>query len=410
MLDFHELMYSLKQHKTRSAITCAGIIWGIFILILLLGLGNGFETGIFQLLGNFSRNSLWVIGGQSKPGNSYGMPKPVEFDTATLNLLKKKHKEIIYLSPEALVPNNLPVVCEDKVGYFTIKGVTSEYFEIKMLDFIRGRAFNKLDESEKLPYAIIGKRIAKTFFQKNDGVVGKYIVIGSEHFKIIGLLEDGTIFSQSEAGSILVPYSTFLERLNPDSFTNLALTWNENLSSDQMEEQVRATLSNFLDFDIEDENALFFFSLDKQVAVFGKLFQSVKVFIWFIGISLLISGMVGVANIMYISVRERTKEIGIRMAVGAKPKVVLKYILAESTFLTLIAGCTGVLLGVLVINTLNFLIDYLYGDEMIIKNLFIDPYAVFGAFLALVIAGVVAGMIPARKAANIVPVEALRFE
>jgi len=411
MLGVHELLYSLKQHKTRSSITCVGIIWGIFILIVLLGLGNGLEKGVYKLLGNFSRNSLWIIGGQSTLGNSDGLTKPVEFDTTTLNIIRQKHKGIKYLSPEAMIPGGMPVIFQDKVGYFTIKGVGPDYLKIKMLNISEGRGFNEFDNSKKRLNVIIGKRVAKTLFKENGRVIGNYLEIDGEHFRIVGLLNDGTIFSQSESGTVFIPYRTFSERLKPGSFANFVLTWDKQLSSDQMEEQLRSTLSGIIGFDKEDKNSLFFFSLDKQIEVFEKLFRSIKVFIWFIGVSLLVSGMVGVGNVMFISVSERTKEIGIRMAVGAKPKVVLKSILAESIFLTVVAGCLGILLGVLAIHIANFLTDYLYSEQhLIIGDLYVDPLAIFGAFVALVIAGIIAGMIPARKAANIAPVEAIRFE
>jgi len=409
--QLEDIIHSLKQNKLRNILTGFGVAWGIFILVILLGAGNGFQTGIMKLFGSFAQNSLWVYGGQSSSveiGMTEG--KLILFNEEDVNIIGKRFTEIESISPETTIPRSI-VSFKENFGAYTIKGISEDYFKIKILDIDHGRTFNKLDNSEKRKVAIISNKIKKVLFKQNNAV-GQFINISGTWFKVIGVLDEGNIFTQSEQNAIFIPFNSVKENYNiGNEFNTFGFTLKSGVNTKDFEIKLKKILANRIGFDRFDEKALFVLNFDEQIKSFDKLFNGIKAFLFFIGVCLLLSGIIGIGNIMLIVVKERTKEIGIRKAIGAKSNSIIMMILSESVVITFIAGLVGLLLGIGVTNLVNLIITQFYDKEdVLISNFGINiPIALLSMFL-IVVSGCLAGLYPAKKAAEIMPVVAINHE
>ncbi len=406
----NDIIFSITHHKLRTFLTGFGVAWGIFILVLLLGTSSGLEKGMLQLLSGFARNSIWLYGGHStaeKGKNKYN--RAVTFDTSTLHNLKKNYAEQIqFLSQEVQVANQ--VSYKGKKHHTPVRAVSSDYFHVKILTPQTGRLLNQADDSRGNKVVVIGQQVKEQLFEKKQAL-GKQLQIGNCFFEVVGILKSGTIFSQSEQNSIFLPYQTAVKSLHaPRTFAVLGLTLKPKCNTAKAEEQIKGYLGKLLSIDPNDTNALYVFNFNQQVKSFQKLFKGLNIFLWFIGICLLLSGMVGVSNIMFVIVNERTREIGIRKAVGAKRKHILWMILFESSAITILAGLLGVLLGSVLLSVIQYAIEKLADGDFLIRDISINWATVLGALFILIFSGMIAGFIPAKKATEIEPIEAMRYD
>ncbi len=407
---YSEIIYSLKKHKTRNVLTGFGVAWGIFILMLLLGTGQGLQDGIFRLFSSFVKNSIWVYGGQisEDAGNNYQVGTPVVFDESLLTDVKQRFKEVDLITPEIHHHQNSIITFKNKNQIGSLKGVGTEYFDIKLLKLSKGRAINKKDVESQRPVCVIGHNINKVL-SKNNSLIGKWINISGTLFKVIGVLEKGSVFEQGEQNSIYVSINSFQTYFNNENtYSIFGILLKPNSSSTIFEKELKSFLGKRLKFDKTDNKALFISNVNEQVSSFKKLFSGIKLFLWFVGISILLSGIIGIGNIMLVIVKERTYEIGIRKALGARSRSILFMILSESVAITLLAGLIGLLLGVAVITLANYVLKISYDtNELLISSLNINYSAVITAVVLLVISGALAGLFPAKKASEISPVKAL---
>lgn len=403
----HDISSSIIRHKMRSVLTGFGVGWGIFILVILLGVSKGTEAGIKTLLEGFAQNSIWFYGGQSKLTGE--QPKQILFDKQQLidlkNVLGGALKEI---SPESNLNEYGMVVQGDKSMHCQVKAVTNQYFNIKLLNIKDGRLLNPKDIDERRRVVVIGQQVRDGLFKKGEKVIGKYISIGEVQFKVIGILKSGTLSDQSEQGSIFIPISTTESTMNKgEKFAVFGLTLKKDIDVKQAEERIRHYLAKQVGFDYKKKEALFVFNFEEQSEIFDKLFQGLNIFFWFIGICLLLSGIIGVTNIMLVVVAERTKEIGIRKAIGAHPRIIISMILIESTGITLVAGIIGIAFGYVALKIIDL---YLKGEAFLIKETQIDLTVTGGALLILILSGMIAGIVPATKAMKIRPIKAIQIE
>lgn len=408
-----EALISIKQSKTRSILAGFGVAWGIFILIILLGAGKGFQKGILQLFSSFAKNSLWVYGGEVSEDNlnKSMFRKFILFDQTDIAILKRRFHEIESISPELNFSGNSLTSYQQYSTYPLIKGVQADYFNVKIIKPEEGRLLNILDNKEYRRVALIGWQIADVLFP-SESPLGKSININGTYFTIVGIIKKDSIFTQNEQNAIYVPYNSFTDCLNESrGFNTFVLTLSEKTDATVFEKEVKSFLSKRKGFDPDDKKALFILNFENQVKEFNKLFNGVNIFLWFIGSCLLLSGIVGISNIMLVIVKERTFEIGIRKAIGAKSQTILAMILTESIMITTIAGAIGLSLGALFIGLLNWIIaSFFDSNDMLFTSASIDfPVVIFALFI-LVFAGCFAGFLPAKKAADITPVEAIRYE
>lgn len=405
-----DILYSIINQKMRTILTGFGVAWGIFILVLLLGASGGFEKGILQLLNGFAQNSIWLYGGYStaeKGNNKY--TKQVTFNSETINKLIDNYSEIIdFISPEVQANSN--IIFKEKNLNTQIRGVLPDYFKIKILKPEYGRLLNAGDNIRKNKVAVIGERVKNRFFEKTTAL-GKELQIGNSFYKVVGILEGGNMFNQAEQNSVFIPFKTIVSGLNlKDEFNVIGLTLNKSCDAKIAEKHIKNYLGRHLNIDANNTNALYVFNFNQQVESFQKIFKGLNIFLWFIGICLLLSGMVGVSNIMFVIVKERTREIGIRKAVGAKRKHILWMILLESASITLMAGGIGVLLGAGTLSIAEYGIQKMAGSDFLIKDIGINWGTSVGALFILIFSGIIAGFIPATHATEIEPIEAMRYD
>ena len=411
MLNIYQLeetWHSLKQHKNRNLLTGFGVAWGIFILVLLVGAGEGLQKGIMVLFQDYTQNSIWVYGGQttmSKPGQSEG--RDILFEEQDITIISHYFEEIKHISPE-VVYNGQKLYSKTKSHKrFSCYGVNSKYFNIKTFSTSKGRLLNPNDENRKANVAVIGEKIATGLFGKSDPI-GQHFCLDGIWLKVIGTLEEKSLFSDNQ-NHIYIPFSTLKAHFNNNhKFDCFALALNKGAAPDKFEETLVQYLSKKFQFSQTDDNAIYIDNLQTDAKTFTSLFKIIKGFLWLVGICMLLTGIVGVSNIMLVVVKERTQEIGIRKAIGAKPQSILLMILAESVVITLVAGLVGLLSASGLMSLINAALGSMIMDKSsIFKGLDINFTLAIGALILLVVSGAVAGLYPAQKAASVMPIKAL---
>lgn len=407
----YEIYYSIKQNKIRTLLSGFGISWGILILVVLLGAGKGFSNSVMDVFSIFAQKSLYVYGGTTSiKHNNTGEGEPVRFDMRFIDNVKRKFSGVKAISPEITSGSFTPVMNKDRSAYFKIIGINADYMRIKILRISgNGRCFNEADIRNARNVAIIGENVQTILFGK-EKATGKQINIGGIYFKVIGVLKNDDIFSASEVNSVYIPYSSYKNNVDNYSLINaFCLYLDKNTDAKSFEDELRTFSAHKLQFSTEDKQALQILNFETQTSAFEGLFKGLNVFIWIVGICFLISGMVGVSNIMFVVIKERTNEIGIRMAVGATPKSILMLILTESVVVTLLAGIVGLVLGVGVLEVINWALSVSQNTGMI-KSVEIDISVGILSLVVLIISGIIAGAFPAMKASTIQPIDAIRNE
>lgn len=405
-VDFwYEIYESVKRKPTRAILTGIGITWGIFILIILVGIGSGFERGVFKLFSGFSKSMTYVYASQttmSYEGTSVG--RKITFTEDDMKMLKRSISQIDKISPEVSQWNVVSVA--DERGWFETKGVSSEYFAIKLLQTEKGRTLNFLDASENRNVVLIGKNVAAVLFGKQEPV-GKMIQINQVLYKVVGIIKN-TLLNNMEARAVYIPYSVWLNSNNAArEFTTLVFSLKSKVETPKIHTRVRCLMARKYRFDPTDEKVFYFNSMEEQVKAFSNLFVMLRKFLWFMGVSALVSGIIGVGNIMYSSAKERTREVGIRKSVGANTSSIKAMIMWESIALTFISGCLGLLSGWGVLKVVGWFIS---DDVMMMDKPGIDIPTAVAAMVILVISGTLAGLKPALYAAELNPIDALRDE
>lgn len=407
-----ETYSSIRQHKSRSVLTGSGITWGIFILVILLGIGNGFRRGMLNMFKDYASNSMWITGYYVKESREGGKPidYKIRFNDEVLRKLKLKIPEITFISPEISMGRSLPVSYKNSIGAYGIKGIGRDYMRIKTLNVDMGRNLNLKDYIEKRRNIIIGKQIKDALFGKEEPI-GKNINIAGAFFKVVGVLEGGTLYGMLEQNSIYTPdvvlYNVFNVEKEYDTF---GLLLNNKTLTNKHEEEIRSFLAEELKFNVNDTRALYIQNIQLQVGAFNILFDGVNVFLWFIGGCILLCGAIGVTNTMMLATKERTREFGIRKAIGATPTTIIQLVISESIIVTAFFGIIGLVLGYIGIEVYNWFTSFQTNENRIFETAYINVNVVLVALILLIICGVISGIFPAKKAASIRPIKALNQE
>jgi putative ABC transport system permease protein len=404
---WEEIFSVIKKNKLRTFLTGFSVAWGIFMLIILLGSGRGLENGVRQQFESSAVNTLWVWGGETtlaykglKPG------REITFENTDYDQIKSTVSGIEYIAGRTFVWGDNLISYKSEYGNFDIRSVHPDYGIIERLKILEGRFINPIDIRQSLKVATIGSAVKQALF-KDKTAIGEYINIRGILFKVVGIYEDDD-GRQDNQRAVYIPISTAQKVfVGEDMVQTLSVTVGSRdvKDSKKMEEDIRTKIANQHTFDKEDKQAMFIWNGVEEFKKFMDLFAAIRLFVWIIGIGTIIAGIVGVSNIMMISVKERTKEIGIRKSIGATPFSIVALILQESIFITGFAGYIGLVLGVGLLELVS---------PHVQSEFFKNPEANIGiaisATVVLIIAGTVAGFIPARRAAAIKPVEALRDE
>lgn len=420
MIDqFQEIYDTLKKNKLRTALTGLSVSWGIFILIVLLGAGNGLKNGVMQ---NFSsravnRINLWP-GTTSIPYQGLKTERNLNFTESEVDLIRQEVEESRTIT--ARINSTQTIAYGKEYGSYSVRGVMPGYYDIEKLIIGNGegRFINQLDMREQNKVIVLDKKIADLLFT-NEDPLGKQVKVGRLMFKVVGVNSKKEQWGGSNA---YIPFTTAQTIFNPNrkfwqiTFTVDGLQTEEE--NDRFNESLRTLMGRRLNFDPADQQALWINNAQSEYVETMKIFGGITLFVTIIGILTLIAGIVGVSNIMLVSVKERTREIGIRKAIGATPMAILKTIILESIFITTLFGYIGMMLGIGLTELVNFFMVQSANGQPVTDepqmSIFTNPtvdlgYALF-ATVILIIAGVIAGYLPARKAVRVQPIEAMRQE
>lgn len=416
--NWDEILQALTANVFRTVLTAFGVFWGIFILVILLAAGNGLENGVKKGFDGIATNTMFMWS-QSTSKAYKGLPKIRRYDfrNSDVAALKQAIPDLRYVSPRNQLgdfngTNN--VVRGTKTSAFTIYGDYPELIKQQPMDIIKGRFVNQQDINERRKVAVIGKGVISELYGKEEESVGTYIKINGINFMVVGVYaskqQGGN--AEQEQKNIFIPFTTFQQAFNyGDKVGWMALTAKDESSITELKPKILEIIKALHSVHPTDERAVGNFDLYEQFNKVQSLFNILKVIAYFVGTLVLISGVIGISNIMLIVVKERTKEIGIRRALGATPGAIRGQILSESIFLTIISGMLGIAVATGIIALLNMALDSMPpGGNTMFANPSVDLRVVFVALLILVGSGLLAGFIPAQTAINVKPVDALRTE
>lgn len=410
---WQEIFQTIAKNKVRTFATAFGVFWGILMLILLLGAGQGLQNGVQQSMLLDAINSIWVI--PARTSISYeGMPagRQHPFQEEDLESVFTEVSGIEFMSPENWLMGNYIVKYKNRGSAFGVYGTKSDYFDIKVTMKIQsGRSLNLLDDREKRKVCYIGNRVAESIFPEGIDPVGEYLDIKGSMFRVVGVFKFEASNGMDQAQRIYVPFSTYQQIFNPDKSVSLfAVTTALGTMGKQLEGDILELLKIRQSIHPDDDQAFWVHNQEENFRQVQNLFNGIKAFIWLVGIGTLTAGIVGVSNIMIIVVKERTKEIGIRKAMGATPNSIVGLILQESIFITAVAGYFGLFMGVVLLESVNYALEAMGADLDFFTRPEVNFRAAITSLIILVVSGALAGLFPALRAAHIKPVDALKDE
>lgn len=412
---WQEIFSSIARNKTRTVVTVIGVLWGIFIYITLSGSAKGLDNGFDREFQDMAMNSMFVWPqSTSIPYAGFKIGRSPRLTIQNVKTLKQQVPEIEYIAPRNArgVRSGPPasVVYGDILRTYNIYGDYPEYTEISTKKIYKGGRFiNNSDITNQRKVCVIGERTKKELFEEDDNPVGKFIRIDNVYFKVVGVHKYNPGGGFETSGDIFIPFETFRNLYNTGDKVNwFVIAAYDNADVIAVEKKVKKVLKRIHNVSPDDERAFGSFNL-------GELFNRIKGFAdgmtflsLVVGMATIIAGVIGIGNILLISVKERTKELGVRRALGATPGEVRIQIVLESIFLTLIAGVLGIILGAVTLATINFftqdLADFPYTNPTVPTPL------VLGALLIMTVMGTLIGLIPAQRAVSIKPIDALREE
>ena len=411
-----EILDVLSANWFRTVLTAFGVFWGIFILIILLAAGKGFENGVNIDFGDIATNTMFMWTRTATKAYQ-GMPKDRRFNyvLADVDEIRQNVPDLLYISPRNQLggfngSNN--VVRGIETGAFDVYGDYPEIIKQEPMDITSGRFINHSDINQKRKVAIIGSGVRSSLYDKDEEVIGTYIKIQGVNFMVIGTYKKKSSGGDGEEDQkqIYVPFTAFSQAFNMGNRVGwMAITAIDGTPITNIKERIFNIVRKNHKIHPDDERAVGHFDLYEEYSRVQRLFTAIRVIAYFVGILVLLSGVIGVSNIMLIVVKERTKEIGIRRALGASPWSIRGQILTESVFLTIISGMAGIVFSSFLIYLINLAIDS-SGPVDMFANPSVNLGVVTAALTILIISGLLAGFIPAQNAIKVRPIEALRTE
>lgn len=415
MIDtLQELYATIKRNKLRTALTGLAVSWGIFMLIVLLGAGNGLIHAFEQSSSERALNSMRIYPGTTtKSFDGLKEGRYIQLDNRDLTDTEELFEEYIINAGATLQPGSVNISYGNQYVNRSLYGVHPNYTEVEDVKIVEGRFINAYDIKERRKVIVLHKKSAEILY-KEQPAVGTFVNAGGIAYQVVGIYEDS---GSSDSNTAYIPFTTLQiiynrgNKLSNIVFTTKGLT--DEADNEAFETLYRKAIAQNHRFDPSDDSAIWISNRMTQYLQTQEAMSLLRTAIWVIGIFTLLSGIVGVSNIMLITVKERTREFGIRKALGAKPRHILWIIIVESVAITTLFGYIGMVAGIGVTEWM----DSLFGNqaietggvsETIFTNPTVDIRIAVQATLTLIVAGTLAGLFPARKAANIRPIEAMK--
>jgi len=414
MFDYdkwQEIFSTIAKHKLRTGLTALGVFWGIFMLVFLMGAGNGLQNGIMGLFGGHAKNSVYM--GSNRTTLPYKGMKPGRYFSLTNEDMKAVRsnfeEEIAYLAPKLWMPDG-EVAHGTKKATFDMRGEVPDLIHIDAMELDEGRFLNSNDIEKRRKVAIIGRNVRDVLFEKGVSPLGKYVTLHNNDFMVVGVTKSNRRGEDAmdDEKTVILPITTVQQLRNrPGIISMFVCSMRSGIQVSSVEEPLKNLLKQRHRISPDDKRAIWSDNIEEEFKEITGLFTGITVLVWFVGIGSLLAGVIGVGNIMLILVKERTREIGIRKALGATPSSIVSMIMMESIFLTTIAGYMGLGSSVGIL----FLMSWGMGDGI---GYFANPEINLGicllALAILIICGALTGLVPAMQAANVNPVVALKDE
>lgn len=404
---WQEIFGSIKRHKLRTFLTAFSVWWGIFMLVILLGAGAGMKNSVEHNFREDSMNTLWIWRGTtSEPHNGLPAGRRIKFDNKDYEQTTDL-KEVQFASGRYFLWGEFFITYKEKSLSFDVMCVHPGYQKIENQSMVVGRYVNDNDIKQKRKVCTIGSEVKRDFFGEEEAM-GKYLSIKGIDYQIVGVYEDKG--DGREDRRIFLPVSIAQQIEGTDELHNITIDLGEVSpeESQKVEEKIRLQMAAKHNFSPKDRNAIHIYNAIEEAQEFRMVFNFISMFIWFVGIGSIIAGVIGVSNIMLIIVKDRTKEIGIRKALGATPGSIISMIVQESVFLTSVAGYTGLVSGLAVVYSIQQIMEQNNIEAEYFRNPEVDVGTMIIAILILVISGAISGLIPAIQAVKINPVVAMK--
>jgi len=417
MFDYdkwQEIFNTIIKNKLRTFLTALGVFWGIFMLVVLMGAGTGFQNGVYAMFGGHARNAMYAWTTRTTmPYDGLQAGRFTQISNDDIEAIKNDLGDILeYISPRLYV-NSDEVQYQDKKGAYEVRGDTPYLLSIDAIDLVEGRFLNQKDMAEKRKVGVVGKQVAENFFGKGEARIepmGQFVKIQGVDYMVVGVTasdrrgED----ANEDDKSIFMPISTAQQVTNQHNKVGwFVCTINTDYPVAVAENRIKTLLKKRHRVHPDDRRGVGTDNVEEELKEIMGLFNGINFLVWFVGIGSLLFGVIGIGNIMLIVVKERTKEIGIRKAMGATPGSIVSMILLESVFITTLAGYIGLVISIGMV----YLMKLAAGtDVQFFTNPQIDMKVSIGAIVMLVVAGALTGLVPALQAASVNPVIALKDE
>ena len=409
-----EIWVTITRNKTRSLLTCFGVFWGILMLVILLGSGRGMQNGIMRSVNGFATNSAFFFA--DRTSESYkGFNKGRQWDMRNRDVesIRREVKELSAISP--IIWGNSSdknIVYGMMSGTFNVKGVHPDYFQIETQKLFHGRLLNEVDERERRKVCLIGTKVKEVLFKEEDPC-GSYIRVNGIYYQVVGVVQQrasGVNIGGRSEECVFLPFSTMQQTLNQGDIIHfLCVAARPDVQMLPVINKIKSIIKEQNFISPTDPQAVSAINLAAQFETFNNAFLGIDILIWIVGVGTLLAGIIGVSNIMMVTVKERTKEIGVRRALGAKPWNIISQIMSESLLITAMAGLMGLTVGVFLLDMVDQLIGDPVGETMLLHPAVSIQVALAATFI-LLLAGLLAGLIPAWRAMQIKAIDAIREE
>ncbi|MFV0391755.1 MAG: ABC transporter permease [Paludibacteraceae bacterium] len=410
---WQEIWQAITHNKSRSVLTAFGVFWGMFMLVVMVGAGDSLQKGMQEEIEGFATNSCFVSDETtSEPYKGFKKGRKWTIVNTDIPILEQKIPEIQHLSPVLFGGRSTErnVTRGEKSGSFNSKGVYPNYNEIDRSTLTHGRFINEIDVAENRKVCVIGKRVYEVLFNKGENPIGKMIQLNGMYFHVVGVSGNSSninIGGNAEE-TVILPFTTMQQAFNQGNKVHLlAITADPGIKVSQVETAVKDELKKIHDISPTDKTGVWSMNLEDMFTMFLYLGIGISMLIWIVGLGTMAAGGIGVSNIMLVTVKERTKEIGIKRALGATPGNIMSQIMTESVILTLIAGILGLLLGVGLLQIVEIVTR---DTEFFLQEPQINFGIAIGGLAVILIIGCLAGLIPAKRAIDIKAIEAIRDE